>query len=145
MFYRSANMNQIVIDTNILVAAFRSRNGASFRLMELMDKERFEINLSVPLVLEYEDVLLRDNNGIEDQDVRDLVDYLCKIGNQHRISFLWRPILNDPKDDMVLELAVAAQCGQIVTFNLKDFHESAKFGIQAIGPAEFLRRIGVIL
>ncbi|MEM6520830.1 MAG: PIN domain-containing protein, partial [Cyanobacteria bacterium P01_C01_bin.70] len=51
---------QIVIDTNVLVAGLRSRNGSAFRLLSLVDGERFNIHLSVPLVLEYEVVLLRE-------------------------------------------------------------------------------------
>ena len=53
-------MPQIVIDTNVVVAGLRSRNGSAFRLLGLVGSERFQINLSVPLVLEYEDVLLRE-------------------------------------------------------------------------------------
>jgi predicted nucleic acid-binding protein len=35
---------QIVLDTNVLVAAFRSRRGSSFRLLSLVDAGRFEMN-----------------------------------------------------------------------------------------------------
>lgn len=52
-------IHQIVLDTNVIYSALRSRRGASFRLLSLLDSARFEINLSVPLVIEYEDVLLR--------------------------------------------------------------------------------------
>jgi hypothetical protein len=48
---------QIVIDTNIIVAGIRSRNGSAFRLLTLVGTGRFDIHLSVPLVLEYEEVL----------------------------------------------------------------------------------------
>lgn len=58
--------------------------------------------------------------------------------------FLWRPFLKDPKDDMVLELAVEAQCEYIVTFNQKDFVGSDQFGIAVVTPQEFLRKTGVI-
>ena len=51
----------------------------------------------------------------------------------------------DSKDDMVLELAVAAQATTIVTFNLKDFRGIERFGIVAMKPAEFLAEIGEIL
>jgi putative PIN family toxin of toxin-antitoxin system len=133
---------QIVIDTNVLVAAFRSQRGASHRLLSLVDSERFEINVSVPLVLEYEDVLSRPEFGFSPEDVRDVVDYLCTIGNRHRVYFLWRPYLSDPQDDMVLELAVGAGCSCIVTFNERDFRDIEQFGLQAIRPIELLRIIG---
>jgi len=133
---------QVVIDTNVIVAALRSRRGASHRLLSLVDSGHFQINVSVPLVLEYEDVLSRSEFGFSAEDVRHVVDYLCAVGNRHRVYFLWRPYLNDPKDDMVLELAVTAACNYIVTFNARDFRDVEAFGLQAIRPNEFLRIIG---
>jgi putative PIN family toxin of toxin-antitoxin system len=134
----------IVLDTNVLVAALRSRRGSSYRLLSLVDAGFFEINVSVPLVLEYEDVLSRPELRLSPEDARDAVDYLCTIGNRHQIHFLWRPYLDDPKDDMVLELAVTAGCRYIVTFNERDFRDIERFGLQAIRPIEFLRIIGVV-
>jgi len=134
----------IVLDTNVLVAALRSRRGSSYRLLSLVDAGFFEINVSVPLVLEYEDVLSRPELALSPEDARDAVDYLCTIGKRHQIHFLWRPYLDDPKDDMVLELAVTARCRYIVTFNERDFRDIERFGLQAIRPIEFLRIIGVV-
>ena len=133
---------QIVIDTNVLVAALRSRLGASHRLLTLLGSDQFEVNVSVPLVFEYEDVLSRPEFGFLPEDIRDVVDYLCTISNRHHVYFLWRPYLNDPKDDMILELAVTAGCSYIVTFNERHFRGIEPFGLRAIRPTEFLRTIG---
>jgi len=57
---------------------------------------------------------------------------------------LWRPYLRDPKDEFVLELAVAANCEYIISFNKKDFRGTEKFGIEVVTPAEFLKYIGAI-
>ncbi len=138
---------QIVVDTNVLDSALRSRRGASFRLLSNIGvNTTFEINLSVPLVLEYEAVAKRHlgSSGLTAQDVDDGVDYMCSIANKHDIFFLWRPILKDPKDDMVLELAVAGNCDVIVTFNIKDLAAAEQFGIKVVGPRDFLREIGEI-
>jgi predicted nucleic acid-binding protein len=54
------------------------------------------------------------------------------------IHFLWRPQLSDPKDDHVLELAVAAGGADIVTHNVKDFKGASSFGVRVIKPSEFL-------
>lgn len=134
---------QVAIDTNVLVAAFRSRRGSSYRLLSLVGAGYFEINVSVPLVLEYEDVLSRAEFCLSPEDARDVVDYLCSIANCHRIHFLWRPYLNDPGDEMLLELAVTAGCQYLVTFNKRDFRGIERFGLQAMRPIEFLRTIGV--
>jgi putative PIN family toxin of toxin-antitoxin system len=137
---------QAVMDTSVFYSALRSRRGASFRLLSVLGvNRRFELNVSVPLVLEYEDVAKRDpeSHGLTDQDIEDIVDYVCSVSNRYDIFYLWRPFLKDPKDDMVLELAVRAECDCIVTFNQRDFAgvESA-FGIRILGPLDFLREIG---
>jgi putative PIN family toxin of toxin-antitoxin system len=137
---------EVVLDTNVLVAGLRSRGGASARVLALVGVGRFNINLSVPLVLEYEDVLLRSKPGVplSEQAIGDVLDYHCAVARQHPIFFLWRPFLRDPKDDMVLELAVKAECDFIITFNERDFAGIEQFGVEALTPAGFLRRIGVL-
>jgi len=139
-------MNQrIVVDTNVLVSGLRSSRGASYRLLQLVGASDFEIALSVPLALEYEDALKRENAdlGLSHDDVDRLVEYLCSVAHLQEIHFLWRPVLRDPKDDHVLELAVGAGCGLIVTHNVRDFAQAGAFGVTAVRPGEFLRRIGV--
>ena len=91
---------QIVIDTNVIIAGLRSRNGASFQLLRLVGTERFQIHLSVPLVLEYEEVLLRQlpNLSMGASDIQDFIDFHCAVAIHHQIFFLWRPYLRDPKD-----------------------------------------------
>jgi putative PIN family toxin of toxin-antitoxin system len=135
---------QIVIDTNIIIAAQRSRRGASAKLMSLIGTGRFDIHVSVPLVLEYEEVLLRQrvSLGLTQEDVTDLVDALCALAHHHNIYFLWRPYLRDAKDELILELAVAAQCDCIVTYNKRDFVGVDKFGIRVLDPKTFLQTIG---
>jgi putative PIN family toxin of toxin-antitoxin system len=137
---------EIVIDTNVLVSGLRSREGASYRLLSLLGRGRFHVNVSVPLVLEYEDVLLRPGTGIPLPPVAvdDVLDYICSIARHHRIFFLWRPFLKDPQDDMLLELAVKSNSTWIVTFNTRDFVGCERFGVRAAAPAEFLRSIGAL-
>lgn len=135
---------QLVLDTNVIIAAQRSQRGASAKLLSLIGTDRFEIHLSVPLVLEYEEVLLRQRValGLTPEDVTDLVDALCALGHAHNIYFLWRPYLRDAKDELVLDLAVAAQCDCIITYNQKDFVGTEKFGIRVLDPKTFLAEIG---
>jgi putative PIN family toxin of toxin-antitoxin system len=135
---------QIVIDTNVIVAGLSSRRGSSFQLLILIGTGQFDINLSVPLVLEYTDVLLRElpNLYLSREEVDDLIDFYCSVGIPHEIFFLWRPFLRDPKDDMVLELAVKAGCQSIITYNTRDFAGVEQFGLSLLEPSEFLRLIG---
>ena len=137
---------RVVLDTNVVVAGLRSNRGASFRLLSLVDSGRFEICLSVPLVIEYEAALFRSARSlrITRGDLTDLLDYLCAVAHRQPIFFLWRPRLRDPHDDMVLELAVAAGCRQIVTFNTADFAGSEAFGVRVVTPRHFLGTIGAL-
>ncbi|MBZ0167881.1 hypothetical protein MELA_01670 [Candidatus Methylomirabilis lanthanidiphila] len=135
---------QIVIDTNVLVSALRSKRGASFRLLRLLGDSRFEISVSVPLVIEYEKAAKRTvrRGGPSARDIDDILDFVCAVARHRKIYYLWRPLLRDPKDDMVLELAAAAGCDFIVTYNQRDFTGAEEFDIGVLTPKEFLRRIG---
>jgi len=81
--------------------------------------------------------------GLSYGDIDDVVDYLCAVGHHRRIHFLWRPVLRDAQDDMVLELAVEAASDCIVTHNIRDFEGAARFGVRVLSPSAFLNWIGV--
>ena len=136
---------QIVLDTSVLIAGLRSRRGASFRLLSMLGGPEFEINVSVPLVLEYEAAAKAQapELGLSAGDVDDVVDYLCAVAHHREIFFLWRPALRDPSDDMVLEVAVEASCEFIVTHNVRDFAGSERCGVRAVRPGDFLRILGI--
>ena len=128
----------IVLDTNVLFSAMRSSLGASYRLLQRIDQAPLLLHISTPLVLEYEAVLKR-NNSLSHTDVDAVVDYLCRISEKHGIFYLWRPILRDPQDDHILELAVKANA-MIVTWNLKDFAPaSSRFGLSVETPQGLLK------
>ena len=139
-------MQNIVIDTNVVYSALRSKRGASSKLISLVGAGLFEVHLSVPLVLEYEDVLSRQNMSlpITQEVIADVIDSICALGHHHEIHFLWRPYLRDPKDEFVLELAVTARCEYIVIYNARDFIGVEEFGIKVLTPKEFLQKIGEI-
>lgn len=132
----------VVLDTNVLVSAIRSRRGASFRVLEQLGSGRYEIAVSVPLVLEYEDAMVRQRGSLPAEAVGDVIDYICRIARPQQIFYLWRPLLRDPKDDMVAEVAVAAGAEAVVTHNLRDFAALKPFGIRIERPQDFLRLIG---
>jgi putative PIN family toxin of toxin-antitoxin system len=146
MAYHTNMKPQVVLDTNVLVAALRSRRGAAFRLISLLPAAPFEVNLSVPLVFEYEEILPqhRHTMGLTTTDIADFLDLLCAKANLHEIFFLWRPMLTDPKDEMLLELAVKARCQYIVTYNTRNFRGAEQFGIAVMTPKVFLETIGVL-
>lgn len=136
----------VVVDTNVLFAGLWSRDGASFRVLKLIQQGRIRPALSVALVLEYEMVLKREAAQLKlaASEIDAILDYLCAVGHHQMIYFLWRPTLRDPRDELVLELAVAGGCRYIVTHNVGDFAGVEQFGVMALRPADYLRRIGVL-
>lgn len=136
---------RVVFDTSVLVAAARSRRGASNALLLRLPNASFEPAISVPLFVEYEAVLLRSENlaNREVATVELFLDFLLSVSHLQDVFFAWRPALPDPDDDFILELAVAASCRYIVTHNLRDFIGSEKWGITAITPSDFLKLIEI--
>jgi len=135
-----------VVDTNIIVSALKSRNGFSYDLLTIIDDKRFQIFISVPLILEYDEAIKRDRVKIKlnKAEIDAVLDYICLVAEKRKIFYLWRPHLKDPKDDMVLELAVESECDYIISFNKKDFAGVEVFNLEVITPKEFLKIIGEI-
>ncbi len=132
-----SNKPDIVINTNVLLAALRSSQGNSFRLLSLFGQKRFISHVSVPLVAEYESVLKRGQLSLSQSQIDDVIDYVCAESIHHKIFYLWRPALKDASDDFVLELAVKAQA-MIVSWNVRDFTRAGSFGIRVLTPHDFL-------
>jgi len=136
-------MSEIIMDTNILFSGLYSASGASFKILEHLAAGRIRLALSTPLLFEYEDVLKRNQTKLNllDEDIDVVLDNLCAFSRFQKVYFLWRPYLPDAKDDLVLELAVAAKVKTIVTHNLKDFVGIDKFSVEAIVPKTLLERL----
>ncbi len=132
-----------MLDTNVIVAALRSRRGASAAVLLAVGTGQFQFCISVPLLFEYESAVKRPASGVRlpVEALDDILDYLASIGRQQAIYFLWRPVLPDPADDHVLEVAVAGGCDAIVTYNRRDFRGAERFGVRVVSPAEFLREL----
>lgn len=135
---------RIVLDTSVLVAASRSRNGASFQIVSMLPSPKFEIALTIAVYTEWQAVLTRPDHlppGATADMALGFVRYLASVAHLQDVHFLWRPFLRDPDDDMVLECAVASGCEFIVTHNVKDFRRVEELNVRAISPADFLNRL----
>jgi predicted nucleic acid-binding protein len=135
-------MDLIVLDTNVVVAALRSRRGASFAILRRIG-EAWTPLISVPLILEYEAVGKREAGllNIPAQSVESIIRAFCFFGRETPVYFRLRPFLPDPGDEFLLELAVAGRADAIVTHNVRHLAGAERFGIQVMTPREFLRRI----
>lgn len=137
-------MLRLVLDTDVLVAAIRSRSGASWQLVDRALNKEFILLLSVPLVLEYEAVLTRPEHlqvsSLKDADVHLLVNALIAVAQHVRNSYLWRPLLPDPADDMVFETAINGSATGLVTFNQRHFTAAGQyFECLILLPSEALK------
>jgi putative PIN family toxin of toxin-antitoxin system len=134
---------RVVFDTSVLVAAARSRCGASRALLARLPDPAFQTVISVPVFVEYRAVLLRRENLIERSasQAEAFLDFLLSVSHLQEIFFHWRPSLSDPDDDLIFELAVAANARYIVTHNLRDFRGMEKWGIGAVSPSNFLKQV----
>ncbi len=135
---------RLVLDTSVIVSAFRSRYGASRALLEAFDDGQFVLLISQPLFTEYETVLKRPDQMAAHQASQSAVDeFLAAVAvRAAQVSFYYRirPQLRDPNDDMVLETAVNGAADAIVTHNVKDFlPESSQFGIPVWTPGDTIK------
>lgn len=130
----------IILDTNVLLTALKSSLGTSFRLLAMIQDERFLLHISAPLIAEYESVLKRGHLTLSDQQIDEIIDFICVKARRHEIFYLWRPVLKDPDDDFLLELAVKANA-MIITWNLADFKRASSFGIKVMTPRDFLNEL----
>ncbi len=136
---------KVVIDTNVLVAALKSKRGVSHQLLLQLMNGLYTPCVSVPLFVEYESVLKRSGliRNLRVVEIDTILDYLLSKSSIRAIYYLWRPVLKDPKDDLVLEVAVESGSRYIVTFNKRDFKEAESFGIRVVTPREFLLERGI--
>ncbi|MGV3552271.1 putative toxin-antitoxin system toxin component, PIN family [Rhizobium sp.] len=139
-------MLRVVLDTSVLVSAFRNRDGGSYHLLRLLERGTFMALVSTSLVLEYEAVLKRpeqlEANGLDIEDVDVALRALSALFQPIDIHYRWRPQLNDPNDDMVLEAVVNGHADTLVTFNTADFLPAApRFGFRLQKPAELLKEL----
>lgn len=138
-------MSRVVLDTSVVVAAFRSRHGASNRLLRAVAERHVVALATTSLFLEYEAVLMRPEHmlvcGLDVMGVDLVLASLAAVFEPVETHFRWRPQLTDPADEMVLEAAINGRAEAIVTFNVRHFTAAARFGISAIRPADALQRI----
>jgi putative PIN family toxin of toxin-antitoxin system len=137
---------RMVLDTDVLVAAFRSERGASRQLLIAALDERFVLLASTAMWLEYEAVMTRPSQlaamQLNATEVRDALAALATVAEQVLIHFLWRPVLTDAEDEHVLDLAMNGRADMLVTFNQDDFTEASRtFQIEVVTPAAALRKL----
>ncbi len=128
------------------MAGLRSNLGASYRLLRILNDKRWRINVSVALVLEYEEILKRESSVLKLSftEIDEIINTLCLIADCRAIPYQWRPLSRDPDDDHITELALNVNADYVITFNQKDLAILQSFGIPVLSPQQFLIRVGEI-
>lgn len=137
---------RVILDTNVVLAAMRSRTGASHRLLMTLGHPRWQSVITPGLMYEYEDVARRPGSapGLGPQDITNILDLLYRESQRQLVWYSWRPASPDPGDDLVIDAAVAGGCDFVVSFNERHLRGASRFGIQVVTPGEMLRLIGEI-
>lgn len=141
-------MGRIVVDTSVVVAAVRSRNGPANALMRLVATRKLVPLATPPLFLEYEGVLKRPEqqlaHRLDHSQIEDFLSQLAALIESVEIHFKWRPLLRDPADEMVLEAAINGHADAVVTYNIADFAPGDPwFKIPILKPQELLRKVNL--
>ncbi len=138
-------MTRAVVDTNILIRALIKPQGTVGPVLTRLRAGDYTLLYVEPLLDELVAKLalprIRDKYHLTDDDVETVLALILLRGEpvvpQRRIT-----ACRDPKDDVVLEVAVAGEADYIVTGD-NDLLVLHPFeGIPIVGPAEFLKALG---
>ena len=132
-----------VMDTNVIVAAMRSRRGASFEIVRRLRLGEWTTVLSNHLLFEYEEVLKRQapELGLSLEDVDELLNAVCARAEECLLSHAWQPILSDPDDEPLVQLAVESDAFRIVSHNVRHLLPATSLGVELLRPREFLDKL----
>jgi predicted nucleic acid-binding protein len=136
---------RLVLGATVFVAAVRSDVGASRQLLRAGLESRYQLLATVTLMIEYQAVLTREEHliaaGLSTAQMTALLDAVSLVAEPVRTAFLWRPLLGDADDDMVLEAAINGDADALVTFNTRDFVGATRFGLAVLTPREALAEV----
>lgn len=135
---------RVVVDTSVFVAGLKGPNGAARQVLRLCLQRKVQPIMGNALLAEMESQMAKhplwENAVLSFEERTEFLDGFFNVCQWVTVSFLWRPNLQDEKDNHVYELALAGQAGAIVTHNLRDFHSGEVLfpGIRILSPADFL-------
>lgn len=134
-------MIEAVLDTNVLVAGLRSRQGASHEILRLLREKKWKLVLSNTVLGEYHEILRREAGVLQlgHADVDAYLDVLCALADQRALTSEWQPAATDPDDEPFIQLAREARAAYLVTHNVRDVAGAERFGVRVVRPAEFLK------
>jgi len=141
---QTKNPIDVVFDANVIVSGLRSSKGASFCLLQKIRESAssLKLHLSTAVVLEYEEVLLRElvPAFYSADPIQLFLDDLVAASTRHAQIEAFRPVSQDPDDDSLIELAITADVQALATHNVRDFSTIRTLGIDLLTPGQLLQR-----
>jgi len=136
----------VTVDTNIVFQGLYSSKGASNMILRLIRDEQVRLALSVPVFLEYHEVLKRPSTltktGLSEKHINAVLDLIAYVGYKYQIDYLYRPNLSDESDNKFVELALASNSVYLITTNTKHFtvkNELSLHPVMVVTPGQFIR------
>jgi putative PIN family toxin of toxin-antitoxin system len=132
-----------VIDTSVWIAALLGPGGPAREMIRRCLQSRCRPVMGNALFLEYEAVMGRDafqrKRRPSPDEQRELFAAYLSACRWVEVYYLWRPNPRDEADNHLVELAVAAGAGWIVTQNVRDFARSElAFPVRIGTPEQWL-------
>jgi putative PIN family toxin of toxin-antitoxin system len=139
---------KILLDTNLLVRAAISPQGSAREILRCIEASERHVLVVFPyLFSELVDVLRRDriraHFPLTDEELRSFCEHLATVGEEVSPKALG-PVINDPKDQPVIEAAVAGEVDVLCTSDNHFYQEAvivfcAAHGIQIMNDIGLLR------
>lgn len=133
--------HRIVMDTNVLYAALRSRDGASFKILESIWNNQTTLVLGHTVLTEYEEILKREVSSIRlrFEEIDPFLDALSADAELFLINDFFPLRSDDPDDEAFIRLSLASNADFLVTHNIRHFSAlAAAHGIKLLAPKDFL-------
>jgi predicted nucleic acid-binding protein len=128
-----------VLDTNVLDSAFRSNRGYSFEVFVALRQDHWRAVLSNHLIHEFEEVPKAHaaELSLSLADIDTLLDAICARAEEWQFAPGWLPILADPDDEPLVQLAYDSAARRIVTHNIRHLRPARALGFEVLLPREF--------
>jgi putative PIN family toxin of toxin-antitoxin system len=132
-------MQKIVIDTNVIVSSLIQRGYPNLIIKDLFIEQKFQLCISVELLAEYYEVLVRPKfSKFQDFFIRAealLVEIEAKATKYNPTITL--NLISDDDDNMILELADECLADFVITGNTTDFTFPTYKQTKIVTPKEY--------
>lgn len=135
----------VVIDTNVFVGALGRGDGVNRKILKMCFLDQLSPVMGDALYFEYESLVGREqiyiNSSLSASERSAFLDDFCSICRWVEVHYRWRPNLKDEGDNHIVELAIAAGAGAIITWNKKDYRNSDLIlpDLSILTPPEYLK------